>query len=130
MDVVLTGDSSVDVGAQMVPAVLAGWTAFYATFGIAKLGVLLDLGLIAATFGLVVLAVGTAITGRSTSPPMLLPHRRMRCRRRQEPNFPRPANWCGGSSASRTEALCTHVMWVARGPHRSGRTQPARKPVS
>lgn len=44
-------------GTRAVPAVLAGWTAFYAAFGIAKLGVVLDLGLIAATFGLVVLAV-------------------------------------------------------------------------
>ena len=42
---------------RAVPAVLAVWTAFYAAFGIAKLGVLLDIGLVAATFGLVALAL-------------------------------------------------------------------------
>jgi hypothetical protein len=44
-------------GTRAVPAVLAVWTAFYAAFGIAKLGVWLDVGLLAATFGLVVLVV-------------------------------------------------------------------------
>jgi hypothetical protein len=44
-------------GTRKIPAVLAVWTTFYAAFGIAKLGVVLDVGLVVATFGLVALAV-------------------------------------------------------------------------
>jgi len=42
---------------RAVPAVLAVWTAFYAVYGILKLGVALDVGLLAGMIGLVVLAV-------------------------------------------------------------------------
>ena len=51
-------------GSRAVPAVLAAWTAFYAAFGIGKLGVVLDVGLLAATFGLAVLAVRNLRVGR------------------------------------------------------------------
>jgi hypothetical protein len=42
---------------RAVCAVLAAWTAFYALFGIAKLGVWLDTGLVAAAGGLLALAL-------------------------------------------------------------------------
>ena len=38
-----------------IPLVLAAWTTFYAAFGIFKLGVMLDVGLVAAVVGLVAL---------------------------------------------------------------------------
>lgn len=42
---------------RRTPVVLAVWTAFYAAYGILKLGVILDVGLVVATVGLVLLAV-------------------------------------------------------------------------
>jgi len=51
--VLLTGAG----GMRSVPVLLAIWTAFYAIFGIVKLGVFLDIGLVAATLGLVALAI-------------------------------------------------------------------------
>jgi hypothetical protein len=44
-------------GSRAVPAVLAGWSAFYAGFGIARLGVWLDLSLIVAVAALTVVAL-------------------------------------------------------------------------
>lgn len=44
-------------GSRAIPAVLAVWTAFYAGYGIFKLGVVLDVGLLAGMIGLTVLAV-------------------------------------------------------------------------
>lgn len=40
-------------GSRAIPAVLATWVAFYAWFGIGKLGVMLDVGLLVALLGLV-----------------------------------------------------------------------------
>lgn len=45
------------LGSRAVPAVLAAWTAFYAGFGIVRLGVTLDAGLLVAAVGLVALTV-------------------------------------------------------------------------
>jgi len=44
-------------GSRAIAAVLAVWTTFYALFGILKLGVVLDLGLVAAALGLAFLSV-------------------------------------------------------------------------
>jgi hypothetical protein len=52
-------------GSRALPAVLAVWTAFYALFGIFRLGVTLDAGLFVAMLGLVALAVHNA-RGRAT----------------------------------------------------------------
>jgi hypothetical protein len=44
-------------GTRAVPLLLAAWTAFYATFGVARLGVALDVGLYAAMLGLLGVAL-------------------------------------------------------------------------
>jgi hypothetical protein len=47
-------------GSRAIPLVLAVWTAFYAVFGILKLDVLLDIGLLGAATGLLLLAIHNA----------------------------------------------------------------------
>ena len=44
-------------GSRAIPAVLTPWTVFYAVFGIFRLGVVLDAGLLVASVGLVALLV-------------------------------------------------------------------------
>jgi hypothetical protein len=53
---------------RKIPVLLAIWTAFYAIFGMFRLGVMLDVGLVVAALGLV------ALTARSTVAPASTPH--------------------------------------------------------
>jgi hypothetical protein len=53
-------------GARALPALLAAWSAFYALFGILRLGVMLDAGLVASSVGLVALAIENARARRTS----------------------------------------------------------------
>ena len=49
-------------GTRRYPVLLAVWTTFYALFGMFRLGVMLDLGLVIAALGLVALAARTTVS--------------------------------------------------------------------
>ena len=53
-------------GSRAIPAVLAVWTAFYGAYGLLKLGVAIDVGLLAGMIGLAVLAVQNRRSSRSS----------------------------------------------------------------
>jgi hypothetical protein len=55
-------------GSRAFPALLAVWSAFYAVFGIFRLGVVLDAGLFVAAVGLVVITIQNARARTHRSP--------------------------------------------------------------
>jgi hypothetical protein len=56
-------------GSRTIPTLLAVWTTFYAVFGIAVLGVVLDTGLLVGAIGITVLAVqNRRAVGRTRAP--------------------------------------------------------------